>query len=412
MTRVLLDVPADQLVVTADQPDPRPVADALVERRGLLDVGEQDRHLAARRQPRQVRSFHLRPVGEILDRRPDGRAQPVLAQDVGGLPDLLDGLPATREQHVSGVDPARAAPRVRAVDLCSLRQITTSATASTMAIPASTYAAICAPITAQVLDAEPVMPEAPYYESRYIRANHPDRAQALWLRETLLLPTAGDPVAEVWVMIFDPEGEGNRAFKQPYPIDAAAYQYDTWTARIGATSHRRPVRAGRRHRRHEFDRRLSRRRSARWDLRITPGPEEAVKLLTDRAYKARIPTAKTTVRHPLAQFDGQVTLDDARLVARRLEGQRQPQLGHAAHPVLRVRPGVRLRRRARLQPGDRDRARRDRTGLCCPRPRCSCSDTPGRSSRFVRSLAACRPMAGTSRSHGRSGHASGPDDRG
>ncbi len=148
-------------------------------------------------------------------------------------------------------------------------------------------------------------PEAPYYESRYIRANHPDRPLALWLRETLLLPTAGDPVADVWVMVFDPDGAGNRALKQPYPIDAAAYEYDNWTARIGATS---------------IDDRSAQgvvtggNRSARWDLRITPGSEHAVKLLTDRAYKARIPTAKTTVRHPLAQFDGQVELDDLRLV--------------------------------------------------------------------------------------------------
>ena len=149
------------------------------------------------------------------------------------------------------------------------------------------------------------MPEAPYYESRYIRANHPEQPQALWLRETLLLPTAGGPVADVWVMVFDPEGEGNRAVKQPYPIDAADYEYDNWTARIGATSiddrSAQGVVTGGTH-------------SARWDLRITPGSDAAVKLLTERAYKARIPTAKTTVRHPLAQFDGQVELDDARLV--------------------------------------------------------------------------------------------------
>jgi hypothetical protein len=155
------------------------------------------------------------------------------------------------------------------------------------------------------LDAEPVKPEAPYYESRYIRANHPELPQALWLRETLLLPTARDPVADVWVMMFDPDGAGNRALKEPYSIDAAAYEYDNWTARIGATS---------------IDDRSAQgvvtggNRSARWDLRITPGSEDMVKLLSDRAYKARIPTAKTTVRHPLAQFDGQVELDDARLV--------------------------------------------------------------------------------------------------
>ena len=150
-----------------------------------------------------------------------------------------------------------------------------------------------------------MIPEAPYYESRYVRANHPEQPRALWLRETLLLPTAGDPVADVWVMVFDPEGRGNQAVKEPYPIDAAAYEYDNWTARIGATS---------------IDDRSAQgvvtggNRSARWDLRITPGSEKEVRLLTDRAYKARIPTAKTTVRHPLAQFDGQVELDDTRLV--------------------------------------------------------------------------------------------------
>jgi len=146
---------------------------------------------------------------------------------------------------------------------------------------------------------------APYCESRYIRANHPDLPQALWLRETLLLPTVGDPVADVWVMVFDPDGAGNRALKEPYPIDAADYDYDNWTARIGAAT---------------IDDRAAQgvvtggNRSARWDLRITPGTEDPVMLLTERAYRARIPTAKTTVRHPLAQFDGRLELDDVRVV--------------------------------------------------------------------------------------------------
>jgi hypothetical protein len=155
------------------------------------------------------------------------------------------------------------------------------------------------------LDAEAVMSaKAPYYESRFIRANHPERPHALWLRETLLLPTAGEPVADVWVMVFDPEGAGNRALKQPYPIDAAVYGYDDWTARIGTTriddhSAEGVVTGGN--------------RAARWDLRITPGSEGPVKLLTDRGYKARFPTAKTMVRHPLAQFDGLLELDDVRV---------------------------------------------------------------------------------------------------
>ncbi len=147
-------------------------------------------------------------------------------------------------------------------------------------------------------------PQPPYYESRFIRANSSDGAQAVWLRSTLLLPTAGAPVADAWVMVFDPDGAGNRALKQPYPIDQSDYEYDTWTARIGATT---------------IDDRSAcgsvtgAGRSARWDLRITPGDEQPVKLLTDHGYKARFPTAKTMVRHPLARFDGSLELDDVRI---------------------------------------------------------------------------------------------------
>lgn len=143
--------------------------------------------------------------------------------------------------------------------------------------------------------------QAPYYESRFIRANDPDRARALWMRSTLLLPTAGAPVADSWVMLFDPDGAGNRAVKQPHPIDQSDYRYDTWTARIGATSIDDRSASGS----------ISEAgRSARWYLRITPGDDEPVKLLTDRGYKAKFPTAKTMARHPLAQFDGSVELDD------------------------------------------------------------------------------------------------------
>ncbi len=140
----------------------------------------------------------------------------------------------------------------------------------------------------------------PYYESRFIRANHPHRPQAVWLRWTLLYPQPGEPVADVWVMVFDPEGGGNRALKQPHPIAVADFRTEPWSARIGETTiddvSARGSLAG-----------------AGCELAIAPGEEPAVKLLTDRAYRARFPTAKTQVRHPLARFDGTVTLGDTRL---------------------------------------------------------------------------------------------------
>ena len=101
-----LHVPSDHFVVLADQPHPGAVSDAFVERGGLLDVGEQDRHIAVGCQPGQIGTFHLGPVGEVLDRRADCRAEPLLADDVGGLPHGLDRLAASGQQHVAGVDPA------------------------------------------------------------------------------------------------------------------------------------------------------------------------------------------------------------------------------------------------------------------------------------------------------------------
>jgi hypothetical protein len=165
--------------------------------------------------------------------------------------------------------------------------------------------AIIVTVTAQVLDADVVKPVAPpYYESRFVRANDPHGPRAVWLRETLLLPSAGDSVADVWVMMFDPDGVGNRAIKVAHPLDASDYDYDTWTARIGEAriddvSASGAVTADG--------------RSAAWDLRIEPGDAPPVKLLTERGYRAKFPTAKTMVRHPLARFDGHVTLEDGPL---------------------------------------------------------------------------------------------------
>lgn len=137
----------------------------------------------------------------------------------------------------------------------------------------------------------------PYYESRFIRANHPDRAQAVWLRWTLLYPKPGEPVADVWVMVFDPDGAGNRAVKKPHPISAADYRTDPWSARIGDTAIDDRSAHG------TLD-------GAHWDLVIEPGEQPPVKLLTDRSYRAKFPTAKTHVRHPLARFDGTLALGD------------------------------------------------------------------------------------------------------
>ncbi|PRC43682.1 hypothetical protein C6A85_000000104075 [Mycobacterium sp. ITM-2017-0098] len=138
----------------------------------------------------------------------------------------------------------------------------------------------------------------PYYESRFVRANDPDARRAVWLRETLLLPTTGQPAADVWAMVFDPSG--HRAVKEQFTPEEADFDDDRWTVRIGTTTLDDSDAVGM----------LA---DARWDLSIVPGGQDPVRVLTDRGYRARFPTAKTMVRHPLARFDGSVEIAGHRI---------------------------------------------------------------------------------------------------
>ncbi len=135
------------------------------------------------------------------------------------------------------------------------------------------------------------VPSTPYYESRFIRANDATSRRAVWLRETLLMPDGVQPSADVWVMVFDPAG--NCARKSQYPLDAAEFGYDDWTARIAATSL-------------DDSSAVGSMPDARWDLTISPDGQDPVRVLSDRSYRARFPTAKTQVRHPHARFDGRL----------------------------------------------------------------------------------------------------------
>ncbi|MCV7058500.1 hypothetical protein [Mycolicibacterium gilvum] len=137
--------------------------------------------------------------------------------------------------------------------------------------------------------------EAPYYESRFLRANDPDGERAVWLRETLLLTTTGAASADVWVMMFD--RSGHRALKQQYPIDDAVFDRDPWTARIAATALDDTSATGR----------LP---TARWELSISSAGHDPVRVLADSAYQRKFPPAKTMVRHPLARFDGRLEIED------------------------------------------------------------------------------------------------------
>lgn len=65
-----------------------------------------------------------------------------------------------------------------------------------------------------------------HVESYFVRANHPSRPLAIWLKETILSPLRGPPVAEAWFVYFDGEKGTTFAHKDTTPFARAAF-HDT-----------------------------------------------------------------------------------------------------------------------------------------------------------------------------------------
>ncbi len=62
-----------------------------------------------------------------------------------------------------------------------------------------------------------------HVESYFVRANHPSRPLALWLKATLLAPLRGPAVAESWLVYFDGERRETFAHKQTQPFAEASF---------------------------------------------------------------------------------------------------------------------------------------------------------------------------------------------
>ncbi len=62
-----------------------------------------------------------------------------------------------------------------------------------------------------------------HVESYFVRANHPTRPLALWLKATILSPLDGPPVAESWFIWFDGEKNVTLAQRQTQPWSGARF---------------------------------------------------------------------------------------------------------------------------------------------------------------------------------------------
>jgi hypothetical protein len=145
-----------------------------------------------------------------------------------------------------------------------------------------------------------------HYESYFLRANHPERPLAFWIRYTVFSPKGRPEAAlgELWAIVFDGEARQCVAVKREVPIGDCRFAGDVSPevrvadATLGGTeAHGAATSAG---------------HTIGWTLAMR-GEPRALLLLPPAMYEARLPRAKSLVPVPLALFDGQLTVDGRRL---------------------------------------------------------------------------------------------------
>jgi len=144
--------------------------------------------------------------------------------------------------------------------------------------------------------------QAGHYESFFLRANHPTRPLAFWIRYTLFSPDRRPDTAigELWAVAFDGETGHHHAAKSEVPIDACAFAPDRFAVRIGEAH----LDAG-----HLTGAAGDAATHIAWDLRFH-GDARPLFLLAPGLYAARLPRAKSLVGLPLAVFDGTLRIGE------------------------------------------------------------------------------------------------------
>ncbi|MBU2489510.1 MAG: hypothetical protein KKA60_08980 [Proteobacteria bacterium] len=144
-----------------------------------------------------------------------------------------------------------------------------------------------------------------HYESYFLRANHPEKPLAFWIRYTVFIPK-GRPehgMGEIWGMVFDGEKNLHRAVKDEFPLKDCLFDPNGLNVRIGESVLTPGSLQGRA---------TSAKHEMIWDLSYTDG-ERPLFLLPLNLYNKPLPKAKALVARPMAKFSGTITLDGEKL---------------------------------------------------------------------------------------------------
>ena len=139
------------------------------------------------------------------------------------------------------------------------------------------------------------------YESFFMRANHPSRPLAFWIRYTLFSPRQHpeEAIGELWAVFFDGESGQHVAVKQEVPIEHCVFSPSEFHVDIGDAYLRPGKMAGTA---------ASGAHAISWKLSFR-GTAVPLFLLPPALYRAGLPKAKSLVSLPFATFEGSLAVD-------------------------------------------------------------------------------------------------------
>jgi hypothetical protein len=142
---------------------------------------------------------------------------------------------------------------------------------------------------------------AGHYESFFLRANHPTRPLAFWIRYTLFSPDRHpeNAIGELWAVFFNGENGRHVAVKREVPFSQCSFK----TAEFGAQIDDARLEPGQLH-----GAATSGGHIITWDLAYS-GADQPLFLLPLNFYTSAFPKAKSLVGLPRAVFDGTLSVD-------------------------------------------------------------------------------------------------------
>jgi hypothetical protein len=152
-----------------------------------------------------------------------------------------------------------------------------------------------------------VAPEAPHYESFYLKACRPGGGLGVWVRYTVLKPPGAPAAGSLWCTLFDADAPGPVAAKATLPPDQLHRPAGGYVG-IGAASFQPGRLAG------EAPGGPA---AAAWDLRFDPAAPAFDHYPWAWAYRARLPRTKLRSPYPAVRVHGDLTVGGRRL---RLDG--------------------------------------------------------------------------------------------